>query len=151
MRVIHKDLFTCPSDGDAICVTTNGMIKANGCAVMGAGIAKTFAFKYPGLPKILGRRLYESGNHAYYLTTAFGERNEVYHILSFPTKHDWRDKSDINLIEQSCYELVNLADKLKIRNVFFPLPGCGMGGLGEDEVYPVITRVFDDRFVLTLR
>ena len=35
---------------DAICCTTNKIVKNNGELVMGAGIAKQFKAKYPDLP-----------------------------------------------------------------------------------------------------
>ena len=37
----NYDIFALPKDGEAMCVTTNGIVKSNGHAVMGAGIAKT--------------------------------------------------------------------------------------------------------------
>jgi hypothetical protein len=40
-----------------IVVTTNGIIKSNGDAVMGAGIALEAARKFPDLPRQLGDRL----------------------------------------------------------------------------------------------
>ena len=80
----------------ALCVTTNGMVKANGQAVMGAGrkrsfpvvegsdrrlrlCAKAFTKIYPQLPAILGQRLACGGNQVYYLLT----QGNI-HILSFP-------------------------------------------------------------------
>ena len=53
----------------ALCVTTNGEIKANGQAVMGAGMAKAFTFTYPQLPTILGQKLVHCGNRVHYLLT----------------------------------------------------------------------------------
>ncbi|NJL51030.1 MAG: hypothetical protein HC930_00400 [Hydrococcus sp. SU_1_0] len=79
----------------ALCVTTNGVVKANGQAVMGAGMAKAFTRIYPQLPIILGQRLTGSGNQVHYLLT-----DGNVHILSFPTKHHWRDSSDLFLIKK---------------------------------------------------
>lgn len=50
--------------GDAICVTTNGMIKNDGLAVMGAGIAKEADNKYK-IARTLGQKLRETGNHVF--------------------------------------------------------------------------------------
>lgn len=42
-----KDIFTLPvSESEAVCITTNGIIKTNGRAVMGAGIARQANQKY---------------------------------------------------------------------------------------------------------
>ena len=148
MKTVYGNLFDFPSDDDAICVTTNGITKSNGEAVMGAGIAKAFAIKYPELPVVLGDKLTKGGNHAYYLLSTLGKGNDIFHIFSLPTKHDWRDRSDLVLIKQSCRELMALIDCYEIRHCFFPLPGCGLGGLSEDDVVPVIEQILDDRFVL---
>lgn len=136
MLTQHGDLFKYPK-------TTNGMIKQNGRAVMGAGIAKTFDQKFD-LSKMLGACLKAMGNHAYNL----GIYGNGFHIFSFPTKDDWRDNSKIELIEQSCHELVSLMDKLKLNNCYLPLPGCGCGGLNPNNVIPRIGQILDDRFVL---
>lgn len=56
-----KNIFD--EQGDAVCVTTNGIVKANGEAVMGAGIAKE-ANRY-NLARELGTRLRAGGNHCY--------------------------------------------------------------------------------------
>ena len=53
----------------ALCVTTNEVVKANGQAVMGAGMAKAFALIYPQLPVILGQRLAYWDNRVHYLLT----------------------------------------------------------------------------------
>ena len=145
MRSIHGDLFTCPSEGDAICVTTNGIVKQDGCAVMGAGIAKAFAIRFPDLPLLLGEKLTQQGNHAYLLKYV-----NSYAILSFPTKNDWRNDSDLQLILQSCCELIAIADEAHLHNIYLPVPGCNNGHLNPDEVIPAIKEVLDDRFVLVL-
>jgi len=150
MRIVYGDLFTCPHDNDAICVTTNGIVRTyNSTAVMGAGIAKTFATKFPKLPKILGKKLIKYGNHAFYLDRVLNY-GEEYYILSFPTKEHYRDKSSIDLITKSCYELIDIVDEYDIDNCYFPLPGCGLGGLRKDEVLPIISKILDNRFVLVL-
>ena len=42
---------------DAICVTTNGVVKRNGELVMGAGVAKQFANKFANIQKFLVKKL----------------------------------------------------------------------------------------------
>ena len=53
----------------AICIPTNGIVKANGHAVMGTGIAKICAVRYPEAPAILGNCLNQSGNQICYILT----------------------------------------------------------------------------------
>lgn len=127
---------------DALVITTNGIIKGNGEAVMGAGIALQAKTKYPSLPRELARRL-GSGNHTYLIPQSDG-RN----IVTFPTKHDWRDKSDLNLIKQSAEELVELADANDWTCVVMPKPGCANGMLSWIDVKAVIDPILDDRFIV---
>ena len=122
----------------ALCVTTNGVVKANGRAVMGAGMAKAFAELYPQLPIILGQKLVHSGNQVHYLLTV----SNTTHILSFPTKHHWRDSSDLSLILNSAKTLAEIAD-LKLYCTFVVTrPGCGLGGLSwlvvRDAISPIL-------------
>ncbi len=146
MLTQHGDIFTCPRQNDAICVTTNGMIKNNGKAVMGAGIAKIFDQKF-NVSGVLADNLKATGNHAYDL----GIYGNGFHIFSLPTKDNWHNDSKIELIEQSCHELVNLMNRLNLNKCYLPLPGCACGHLNPDNVIPLIIQILDDRFVLVLR
>ncbi len=153
MKLLYSnfDIFDLPEGiWDAVCVTTNGMLKANGCAVMGKGIALEADIKFH-ISGLLGQYLYENGNHCFDmgLYTYFGKQ---YHIITFPTKHDWRYKSDINLIRQSCEELTDIANKLKLAKVYLPKPGCGCGGLNwTHDVSPVLSEyLVDDRFFIVM-
>ena len=147
MNIYYGDLFECPERYDAICVTTNGIVKKDGSAVMGAGIAKMFAQKYPSLPKNLGEKIKAGGNHAYLLGAVMDKQ---YAILSFPTKEHFKDKSDIELIKRSCRELVAIADRYHLQHIYFPAPGCGLGGLILKDVCAEIEKILDDRFVLVI-
>lgn len=152
-----------PVEERTIVVTTNGMVKKNGNAVMGRGIAKyaednLILIKHPGIPKeyqhctcskILGKLLSAYGNHAYYLGTWQDMvTNTFFNIITMPTKNDWRNPSDIQLIEQSCKEIVNIADKRPyLKDIFLPAPGCNCGKLSWEDVYQKISPILDDRFI----
>jgi hypothetical protein len=130
-----------PSHGNILrCITTNGIVKSNGDLVMGAGIAKEASRRYMELPHIFGDKVDERGNHVYII--------EKYGIASFPTKNHWRDPSDINLIAQSCRELVHFGKKWEY--ILLPRPGCGLGGLDWDkQVRPLISHYFkNDKFII---
>lgn len=146
----YKDLTIIPPSADAVCVTTNGMTKNNGDAVMGAGIARSFAEKYPSLPKTLGEKLRTEGNHVHDIATITNAYREQ-HIVSFPTKHHWKNDSDIALIKQSAEELKALADKNNWTCIYLPRPGFGCGRLSWLYVKPVIANILDDRFIVTWR
>lgn len=140
MIEIQGNIFDCSCD--AICVTTNGIIKNNKEAVMGAGIALEAKNRFPILPKILGQKILESGNKVHLLYTT-----NDYCIVSFPTKHHWRDKSDLDLIKRSILELVGMTNEMKWSKVVIPRPGCGNGGLDWKDVKKYMIYL-DDRFLV---
>ena len=152
MKQLQADIFSreVKAVADGICFTSNGIIKSDKTLVMGAGVAKSFAERYPKLPKIFGELVERFGNRVnYHKQLDYGSKS-IY-IISFPTKYHWRDKSDLKLVEQSAKELVKLCDKLELKNVFLPYPAIGRGGLKKEEVEPVIEKILDDRItVLTL-
>lgn len=127
---------------DAICCTTNGIIDSKGSLVMGAGIAKGFKETFPSLPKELGRLVKKYGNKSFALL--------VYDpvVISFPTKHDWKDNSDISLIIKSANEIAELVNINKFEKVLTVRPGCLNGGLSWAQVKLEIATILDDRFTV---
>ena len=143
MNLINTgDIFLLPhGEQEAMTVTTNGIIKTNGLAVMGRGIAKAVDDRYHVSGK-LARHLQTCGNIPCDLGIYDG-----FHVLSFPTKYHWQDDSDIDLIIRSARGLVGIADNLHLKRVFMTPPGCANGHLDwENLVKPAIKDIFDDRF-----
>ena len=137
MKLIRGNIWD--SKALAICVTTNGMVKQNGRAVMGRGIALQAANRYPDLPLELARRLKLWGNKVY---TFYSYPS----IITFPTKHHWRDPSDLGLIALSATQLVELRRDNDGR-VALPFPGCANGGINIDTVVAIIEPILsDDKF-----
>ena len=131
---------------DAVCITTNGIIKADGEAVMGAGVAKSFKLKYPSLPKTLAFNLKRKGNVT---SVLYKPEDTKATILSLPTKHNWKDNSDIKLIETSLQRLVEIADINKYKYIMLVRPGCSNGGLSwNNDVKPLCEKILDDRFYI---
>lgn len=126
---------------DAYCITTNGIIKRDGRAVMGAGIALEALNRFPGIDERLGEYLNSEGNHVYIL-------NYSPFVVSFPTKHDWRKPSSFSLIKQSAWELASLATDYNWSSVVLPRPGCGLGQLDWNDVRPMLKDYLDDRFTV---
>lgn len=144
-----------PSGRDACIVTTNGIIKRNGLAVMGAGIARYCRDTFHGVDRILGEKL-RGGNHCYLLSNyeipcgAPGP-SRTFALYSFPTKHDWRDDSDISLIRQSCREMVRLVYEDGIQTVYMPCPGCACGRLDYyQDVRPILMEELNEHFVICI-
>ena len=141
MKLIKGDLWTFHDAGEFICVTTNGFVKANGCAVMGRGTAIQCVKRYPEAPKKLGDMILRHGN---VVSPFLSERK----ILSFPVKNNWWEKADLELIRKSANGLSMLVDIWSIERVYLPKPGCGTGQLLWKDVKPILTSVLDDRFVV---
>ena len=129
---------------DWLCITTNGMLNTKGNAVMGKGIALAAKLKIPSCDKELGKQIKTKGNHVFKI--GFLQNKTVF---SFPTKHDWRCKSDLKLIEQSCVELLQkwneeVAKTGKYNIVALPRVGCSNGGLSwTTEVKPLLDQYFE--------
>lgn len=143
------DIFSLPQNGEGVCVTTNGIVKANGEAVMGAGIAKQ-ANQLFHVSWKLGKYIKEYGNRVFNMGQ-FSNGSQSLTVITFPTKHHWKEDSDITLICKSCEELVALCDKFNITKCYMTPPGCGCGNLNyEVTVKPWISEILDDRFIIVL-
>ena len=139
------NLWECQADW--LCIPTNGERRANGSAVMGAGLAKQAMLKCHGVDVRLGKLLAENGNHTQFLGTWAVDGVSV-RLISFPTKTKWRESSDIDLIRRSAKELRGLL--LSEEDVIaLPRVGTGCGNLGWGIVRPVLKEELpEDRFIV---
>lgn len=141
MIIKKENIFNTANTYDAICVTTNGICKKDGRLVMGAGVARQFRDNYPGIDHTLGKKVTTYGNIPFLI---YSKKQA---IISFPTKYDWKNKSNIDLIKNSAETLVKIATSRYWTRVALPAPGVGRGGLSwTKEVYPVLKPILDDRF-----
>lgn len=145
MRELHGDIWDLYNfdgfNGNIICITTNGMVNSRGQAVMGRGIALQAAQRWPELPRALGHIIIQEGNHVHWLSK--------YRVFTFPVKHHWKQKADLELIQRSCTELVQLCNDICPGvQIFMVRPGCGNGQLSWEEVQPHIAPLLDDRFTV---
>lgn len=139
MKEIKGDLWTTPAD--VICITTNGSVQSNGKAVMGRGCALEAKTKFPVMEKWLGSSIKKYGNHVVSLGI-FMERS----FFSFPVKHNWWEKADIELIKRSCTELTERIEPWN--KVLLPRPGCGNGRLKWEDVKKVIAPLLPDNVLV---
>ncbi len=165
MKTIIGNLWD-QQGADALVITTNGFVKANGECVMGRGCAKEAVERFPGISKHLGALLGVHGNRVLRLVS-----KSCPHIVSFPVKpvsepYDgtnavahmaktfvegqmvpgWACKARIEIILRSAHELVAMTDKFGWQRVVLPYPGCGAGELSWDDVGPLLAAILDDRF-----
>lgn len=155
---------------NAICITTNGFVKNNGCAVMGRGCAKEAADADPSLPRRLGTHLRANGPQVIILGHWMGQRHSI-PLVTFPVKPQsiifdgnnvvkhmrgrfqigdtvpgWAAKASLPLILKSAKELADAADALGWIRVILPRPGCGAGELKWSDIKPALGEILDDRF-----
>lgn len=162
MRSLKCDMWL--EQADALCITTNGIVKANGQAVMGKGVAKEAVQRFYGIQTLLGKKLQRRGSRVHLLTRKdrdipyikLPRKNEAlkvatpWHLVSFPTKGHWKDASDLKLIATSCKQLKKLVDKMGWEVVLLPRPGCSNGNLNWKDVKSIVKEYFgfDDRIVI---
>ncbi|MBT0665938.1 ADP-ribose-binding protein [Geobacter pelophilus] len=122
-----------------IVVTTNGSLTRDGRAILGRGVARQALEYCPDLAYRLGMLLKAHGNHV----TDLGNN-----LASFPVEETAWSLPDMQLIVRSALELRQLADSKGWRQVVVPRPGCGGGGLQWQDVEPLLSKYFDDRFLV---
>jgi O-acetyl-ADP-ribose deacetylase (regulator of RNase III) len=128
----HDDMFAC--EADAIVCPVNCV------GVLGAGLARVFAGKYPhmvtpyeyacGVDQIAIGRVH---------TISVSEEVDV---VCLPTKDHWRGKSELDFIQRGVDALVFEVDRMGWKRVAVPALGCGLGGLDWAEVLPIIEDAF---------
>lgn len=142
MNETYGDIFDlAPSRVGGICICTNGIVRNDGTAIMGAGIAKQAATRWPAAPKILGALIRQHGNITQEITTAdeeptadgltvwrIGDVVVPWRVYALPTKKHWSDMSDLKLIVASLVRLRNLTADFST-TIALPRPGCLNGGL----------------------
>ena len=144
MKEVTGNLWTYPADVRVI--TTNGTVKKNGECVMGRGCALEAKKRYAGIALTLGALLASRGNVPMCLRSDHKDAP----LWSFPVKHQWYQRADINLIEQSAILLCDALDHHYPNDeghvIVLPRPGCGNGGLNWNDVRKVLEPILDDRF-----
>lgn len=130
---------------DLIVVPTNLTLKKTGALVMGAGLAKWLRRTIINVDYVLGDEVAKGNDGPIFC----GHLSNKFYI-AFPTKRDWKDKADINLIEQNLQKLIQAIAKIAgTGSVTCAVPklGCGLGGLDWNDVRPLMFKYLDDSFV----
>jgi len=150
MRVRYGDIWDDWPTSPVVVPVTIGW-KTGGSAVMGAGIAKQAANRYPDLPQWWGFHCQQ-----------FRENTPVlfhpkYNMIFFPTKPldedrpwvSWRQDSDAKLIWRSAAQLAAFGPVEQ--TISIPLVGCANGKLSTELVLPILkTFLSHSRFQLVV-
>ena len=143
MKELNRNMWNIPAE--AYIVPTNGIVKRNGDAVMGKGVALQAALKYPELAQDLGQKLRDYGNQVF--AFLYGD---VW-IITLPTKEHWRDSSSERLVRTSLRQLVEIVSALQIESVVLPLIATGCGGLPKENIKELLHSKLDDIYTLCIQ
>ncbi len=113
--------------GDMLQTKAQALVNTVNCeGYMGKGIAYQFKLEYPENYKIYklacARKEFRPGN-----ILIHEERNKI--VVNFPTKDEWRKKSEYKYIEAGLDKLVEKITEYNIISIAIPPLGCGNGGL----------------------
>lgn len=122
-------------------VLTNTSVTSTGRAVMGRGTALQAATRYKHLPDLLGYLLRAHNPEDIFVFAS--ER-----IITFPTKRDWKDPAQIDLIRTCTNKLAQFANRHSSELIALPPPGIGNGHLLLSDVLPIITSLPDNVHLL---
>jgi hypothetical protein len=104
---VSGDIWTYHAAGRWIVIPTNGNIKSNKEAVMGKGLTLQAKVIFPKLPIELAYQVQAFGAGTFVLST--------YRLFALSTKYHWRDKSDLQLIEDNIIKLLSLTSMVSIK------------------------------------
>ncbi len=138
--------------GEWVCITTNNFVKRNGEAVMGRGVARQAAFRFPGLARELGERILVrgcTGNGKHSLDEASVKVFTSKRLVAFPVKFAWWEEADIGLIKHSAIQLVEeVLPAIEVDRIYLPRPGCGNGKLKWAGVKKELDGILDERVIV---
>ncbi len=129
----HTDLFL---------ITTNPVVRKDGKAVMGRGIALEIAKKFPEVPKSFGQVLENTEadrDGCNWICTIDGQM-----IGYFMVKDHWAAPADLAIIQRSTDSLMNWLDQDTLSRVDLNFPGIGNGKLKREQVLPIIEQLPDN-------
>lgn len=114
----------------------------NCVGVMGAGLAKEFARRYPKIvapyQKACATNKLRPGKVFVITLSSNSATYSEKYVVCFPTKDNWREPSELSFIKYGLLDLVDVIESLNIRSIAIPKLGCGLGGLKWGDVRPLI-------------
>lgn len=130
IHYLSGDIFTTSAETIVNTVNTDG--------VMGKGIALAAKNQYPEMYEKY-RSLCENGLldvGKLWIWRGSPDHN----ILCFPTKKHWRNKSQIEWIEQGLIKFTKIYQQKRVGSTAFTKLGCGNGGLRWQDVGPIMEK-----------
>ena len=148
LTILHGDLLAC---GEPVLVCPT-----NGVGVMGAGLAKAFAHRFPGLESLhlsaCRRREHDAGHPIVWHGPWSSGSDAMYGpgggrwpvVVCVATKRRWQEPSRLADVADGAAALKRLCAANGWRRIAVPALGCGLGGLSLDAVLPILKATFAD-------
>lgn len=115
------DLWKYHEAGNVIIIPNCGTLKGDSSCVMGTGLARQAADRFPDLPYTIGRRFVKSGVAVYYLPR--------YRLIVFPVIEGLSQEAYVDSLRLGYGELKGLMNKQGFTRVYSPKIGCDPGSL----------------------
>lgn len=156
MLEAEGDIWKLSGAKDAIVIPTNiGWRDRDGRAVMGAGLARDAARRFPALAVMYGKECQEQRERTpitvYRMNSAW-----CLALVLFPVKPllqgkpylSWQQPASVELIKAHlpALEAIGSWPELQEGKIYVPSLGCGNGQLDEEDVLPLLQKL-PDRFV----
>jgi O-acetyl-ADP-ribose deacetylase (regulator of RNase III) len=123
--------------GDLLSSGAEALVNTVNCVgVMGAGLAKQFAARYPAQCALYRDRC--AGHHLFVGDALYDPDAPPPLVVHVATKRHWRDPSRLHWVARGARNLARAISLTGVRTVAVPPLGCGLGGLDWAEVRPVL-------------
>lgn len=120
------------------------IISTNEIGIHGAGLAR----------EAKERGLIKQGTGTYQVWMKQEELFNVVKIwpiaITFPVKHNWWEKADLELIKNSFKELAKTCEQYEHDTFNLPLVGCGLGEADIDVIVPMIREFAENHLNITV-
>lgn len=123
--------------------TSNPIVNQKGLAVMGRGIAKQLADKYPDIQKDFGKWLQVPRERSVYPCEVIGtyDRQTVGYFM---VKDHWKSAARLDIILESVRDMIDSNMVNQFQRIDLNFPGIGNGKLNKADVLPIITLLPDN-------
>lgn len=162
MKIIEDDIWNY-IDTHWITITVNqGWTRSKGDNIMGRGIAKQAADRFPELPAIYGEvcRSEPGAEKVHPIVFNNSDGTPSGRLIMFPTKRlnkecpwlSWKSRSSVELINNCMLDL-EIFSWTTDRPIVIPPFGCGNGGLSIKSMKPKIEKYFanNEKILLVLQ
>lgn len=135
-------MITFKGNGNLLDENVEALVNTVNCVgIMGKGIALQFKQAFPQNFKEYEKACKSNGvNIGKMFVFSTGALFDVKHIINFPTKKHWKEKSKIEYIKKGLDDLYHIIIQNEIKSIAIPPLGCGNGGLDWKIVKPLIVE-----------